>query len=208
MKTTSYNKNAEGFTLLELLIALVLLVLLSTALYGTYFSVIRGSEAARERIEPLRDVRATLDMMRREISSAYFNTDNKKLHFIVEDRDIFGKPASILEFTTFTVPRKGSAPSSDLMTVRYEPYEKEENTFIISRKSLDLYLTGEPVAYPLTGVIEGFLVECYDGADWVKSWNTELNGGLPKAVRITMKIKGTDTPVSFTAITVPRVTGT
>lgn len=189
------------------MIALVLFVLLSAALYGTYFSVTRGSEAARERIEPLRDVRATLDMLRREVSAAYFNKDNKRLYFIVEDRDIFGKPASIIDFTTITVPRKGSAPSSDVMAVRYEPFEKEEQTFILSRKSRDLYLDVEPVRFPLTGVIEGFLVECYNGSDWVKSWNTELNGILPKAVRITMKIKGADAPVGFTAITAPRVSG-
>ena len=56
----------KGFTLIELLIALVLLVLLSGALYGTFFSVLRGSDTARERTEQLRDVRVTLDLLRRE----------------------------------------------------------------------------------------------------------------------------------------------
>ncbi|MRR54557.1 MAG: prepilin-type N-terminal cleavage/methylation domain-containing protein [Deltaproteobacteria bacterium] len=201
------NGNNRGFTLLELLVALVLLVLLSGALYGTYFSVMRGSEAARERTEPLRDARVAIDLLRRELAAAFYTTTNKRLHFIVEDRDIFGKPASILDFTAFTVPKSGSVPSSDVMAVRYRPVEKEGQKMILSRQTQDFYLDSKPLAYPLTEQIEGFLVECYDGNQWVKSWDTTLNTGLPKAVRVTLLVQGSDKPVGFTAIVVPRLAG-
>jgi len=191
-----------------LLVSLVLLVILSGALYGTYFSVMRGSEAARERTEPLRDARVTLDLLRRELAAAYFDSTNKRLHFIVEDRDIFGKPASILDFTAFTIPKSGSVPSSDVMAVRYKPVEREERKIILSRLTRDLYLDSKPLPYPLTDQIEGFLVECYDGNQWVKSWDTALNSGLPKAVRITLFLQGSDKPVGFSAIVVPRLVGT
>jgi general secretion pathway protein J len=79
----------KGFTLLELLIALTLLVLLSGTLYGTWFTVIKGRDSASARMENLREVRTTLDMLRRELASAFYNKDNKRLHFIVEDRDSF-----------------------------------------------------------------------------------------------------------------------
>lgn len=202
-----WNWNNRGFTLLELLVALVLLVLLSGALYGTYFSVMRGSEASRERTEPLRDVRVALDLLRRELAAAYFDGSNTRLHFIVEDRDIFGKPASTLDFTAFTVPKSGSVPSSDVMAVRYRPVERDEQKMILSRQTQDLYLDAKPLPYPLTENIEGFLVECYDGNQWVKSWDTALNGGLPKAVRITLLVQGSDKPVGFSAIVVPRLGG-
>jgi general secretion pathway protein J len=190
-----------------LLIALVLLVLLSGALYGTFFSVLRGSDAARERTEQIRDVRVTLDMLRRELSSAYFDKNNLRLRFVVEDRDVFGKPASTLDFTAFTVPRHGSVASSDVMEARYEPVEKEGNKIILSRRTREIFLDVKPVSYPLTGQIDGFLVECYDGTSWVKSWDTKLNGKLPKAVRITVLLPGRDKSVPFTAVVVPRVGG-
>jgi general secretion pathway protein J len=196
-----------GFTLIELLIALVLLVILSGALYGTFFSVVRGSGAVREQTEPLRDVRVTLDMLRRELSAAYFVTGNERLHFVVEDRDVFGKPASVLDFSAYTVPRRGNVPSSDIMEARYEPVEKEGNQIILSRRTRDIFLDVKPVSYPLTGRIEGFLVECYDGTSWVKSWDTALNGSLPKAVRITVLLPGIEKPTPFTAVIVPRVGG-
>lgn len=209
MNITWSRKNEQGFTLLEVLIALVLLALVSGALYGTYFSVMRGSEAARERTEPLRDARVTLDLLRRELSAVFYVQDNKRLHFVVEDRDLFGRPASILEFTAFTVPRSGSAPSSDVMIARYRPARDEEDRLVLSRETRDLYLDTKTLPYPLTGRIEGFLVECYNGTDWVKSWDTRLNGRLPKAVRITLLVQGDDDdkPAAFTAIAVPRLGG-
>jgi general secretion pathway protein J len=199
----------DGFTLIELLIALFLLVLLSGALYGTYFSVLRGSSTARERYEPIRDAGVTLDLLRRELSATFYSKGNTRLHFVVEDRDVFGKPASTLDFTTFTVPQPGSAPSSDVMVARYQPVEQEGDQLILARDTRDIFIDTKPVFYPLTGQIEGFLVECYDGSKWVKSWDTSLNGTLPKAVRVTLYLHGDDEdkPESFTAITVPQVKG-
>lgn len=208
MTITFFKNSNRGFTLLELLVALVLLVMLSGALYGTYFSVMRGSEVARERTEPLRDARAALDLLRRELAAVNFASNNKRLYFVVEDRDIFGKPASILDFTAFTAPKSGSVPSSDVMAVRYKPVERQEQTMILSRQTEDLYLDSKPLPYPLTEQIQGFLVECYDGNQWVKSWDTTLNAGLPKAVRVTLLVQGSDKPVGFTAIVVPRLAGT
>lgn len=209
MNNTWSRKSEAGFTLLEVLIAVALLALLSGALYGTYFSVMRGSEATRERTEPLRDARMALDLLRRELSAACYAKANERLHFVVEDRDLFGSPASILDFTAFTVPRSGSVPSSDVMTVRYRPVRDEDERLILSRESRDLYLEAKTLPYPFTGEIQGFLVECYDGSVWVKSWDTRLNGVLPKAVRVTLQLKGDQEgkPEAFTAIVVPRTGG-
>ncbi len=194
----------KGFTLLELLIALVILVLLSGALYGTCFSIIQGRDRAMERIEPLRDVRATLDLLRREVAASFYNSVNKRLHFVVEDRDTFGKPSSTLDFTTATTPVAGTVPCSDLAAVRYEPKEKE-GKLLLTRAEKDVYRNNEAVPYAQIEQLQGFLVECYDGGTWVKSWNTKLNNGLPQAVRITLTIRENGQDQRFSAIAVPRV---
>lgn len=199
--------NESGFTLVELLIALALLVVLSAALYGTFFSVVRGADAVRERTEPLRDARAVLDMLRRELSSACYSKDTERFRFVVEDRDVFGKPASVLEFAAFTVPRRGSVPSSDIMEARYAPVEKEGGRIILSRRTRDIFLDAIPVSYPLTGPIDGFLVECYNGESWVRSWDTALNGKLPAAIRVTVRLAGGENPTPLTAVVVPRLAG-
>ena len=201
MFTTSHNK---GFTLLEILIALLILVMLSGALYGTYFAVMKSRERATAGLEPLRDTRATLDGLRREIAAAYYSGKNRKLHFVVEDRDMFGKPSSTLDFTTVTTPLSGPTPSSDLIVVRYKP-EERQGKMLLTREEQDVYLEATSSPYPQIEHLEGFLVECYNGNSWVKSWDTALNNGLPEAVRVTLTIKESEKSSSFSTVTVPRV---
>ena len=196
----------KGFTLLELLIALALFAILSTALYGTYFSLMRGRESATTGMESRRELRITLDMLRRELSSAYYNRTNKRLHFVVEDRDIFGKPASTLDFTAISAPCGGSLPTSDLVTLRYQPVEKEKK-IVLGRVVKDLFVTQEPARYPQMDEVEGFLVECFDGGKWVKSWDTAVNIGLPKSVRVTVRVREGEKTVDFFTFATPRVTG-
>ncbi len=196
--------NRKGFTLIELMVALTLLVILAGALYGTYFSVMGAREKGGVRIEQRRELANTLGKLHSEISSAYFRSTNKKLLFVVEDRDSFGKPASVLAFTGISPPRIDPAPSSDLTLVRYSVQEKE-GVLTLVRESREPYLdvSVKSYPYPVMDVVEGFLVECYDGGKWVKSWDTALNNRLPDQVRVTLTMKGGEV---FTTIASPRIT--
>jgi general secretion pathway protein J len=54
--------------------------------------------------------------------------------------------------------------------------------------------------------LEGFLVECSaDGKSWVKTWNTKLNGSIPKYIKVTLTIKEGEKTVGFSTIAVPRM---
>ena len=196
-------RNNRGFTLIELMVALALLVILTGALYGTYFSVTAAREKGGARIETRRELSTTLGGLHSELASAYVNKSNKLLHFVVEDRDSFGKPASLLEFTCVAPPRLTPVPSSDLTLVRYAVRE-QEGVLTLTRESRDPYLDAsvKTLPYPVMDVVEGFLVECYDGGKWVKSWDTALNGFLPKNVRVTVTLKGGEV---FTTTASPRL---
>jgi general secretion pathway protein J len=195
--------NNNGFTLIELLIALVLLVILSGALYGTYFSVTAARERGGVRIEQRRELSTTLSRLHSEIASSFWKSSNKRLHFVVEDRDSFGKPASILEFTAIAPPRIDPAPVSDVTLVRYCITDKD-GVLTLTRESRDPYLNTavKSYPYPVMDEVQGFLVECWDGNKWVKSWDTALNRFLPTSVRITVTTKGGE---PFTTIASPRL---
>jgi general secretion pathway protein J len=195
--------NSKGFTLIELLIALALLVILTGALYGTYFSVIAAREKGGVRIEERRELSGTLGKLHNELASAYFKKADKTL-FVVEDRDSFGKPASLLAFTYIAPPRIDPAPASDLVLVSYSVQEKE-GVLSLVRESRDPYIdvSIKSTPYPVIDVIEGFQVECYDGNKWVKSWDTQLNTRLPDQIRVTVTMKGGQV---FSTIATPRLT--
>ena len=200
-------RNRRGFSLLELLIAVTLLALLTAALYGSFFSVVRARERASEGMEERRELGATLDLLRREISSLQFSTSDKRLRFVVEDRDNFGKPASTLEFTTIAPPwEHQTVRGSGVRAVRYEMVEKD-GRFRLMRKEQDLFYDWQKGAsYPQMERISAFLVECSDGSKWFRSWDTaaSLNGKPPRQVRITVQFQEQGTPQEFYVLATPR----
>jgi len=201
---TSSNR---GFTLIEIMIAVVLLGILSAALYGSYFTVLSARERASEGMEARRELGGTLDLIRREIAAAKFNRDDKRLRFIVEDRDNFGKPASSLELTTL-VPSAGQGrKESGISAVRYRLEEKDKR-FILTRREQDVFFESpDAKAYPQMEQISDFLVECYDGSTWVRSWDTSLNNALPKMVRVTVHVVEAGKPVEFYILANSRMAG-
>ena len=193
---------------MEILIAVVLMSILAAALYGSYFSVVRSRDRAAEGMEARRELGVTLDLLRREIaSSLYKKEDNNRLRFVVEDRDNFGKPASTLELTTILPPSNQLVRGSGISNVRYQIVEKDKQ-YILTRSERDIFSESTTVAaYPQMERISGFLVECYDGSKWVKSWNTSLNQSRPKMVRITVQFEEDGKPVEFSVLSTPQVIG-
>lgn len=195
----------KGFTLLEVLIALALLAILSAALYGTWFSLVRGRETAMTAMEDRRELRNTLDAVHRELSAALYTLGNDRLHFVVEDRDFFGKPASTLNFTTISPPRSGTQAVSDQTEIRYVPLERE-GKIVLAKQEKDAYGESEPFLFPQMEKIDGFLVECStDGEKWVRSWDTTLNRSLPKMVKVSIQVKEGPQVVTFSTLAAPRM---
>lgn len=200
----------SGFTLLEILIAVVLLGILTAALYGSYFGVIRARDRASAGMESRRELGATLDLIRREVSSALYNKSktNPRLHFVVEDRDNFGVPSSTLELSTLAPPAGQNLSESGIVIVKYQMVEKDKKR-ILTRQERDLFSEEVTIpAYPQMEQINSFLVECSsDGSKWVKSWDTQINPGLPSYVRVTVQIEEEGKTAEFTMLSAPRVSG-
>jgi general secretion pathway protein J len=158
-------------------------------------------------MEARRELGSTLDLLRREIASSVYSRGDKRLRFVVEDRDIFGKPASTLELSTLAPQSSQIRKESGIINVLYRLAEKEKR-FILTRREQDSVIEApDAAAYPQMEGISSFLVECYDGSKWVKTWNTELNMSLPREIRITVQIQEDGKPVEFSVMSAPRVGG-
>lgn len=194
-----------GFTLLELLLALALLAILVAALYGSYFALFKGRETASAGMESRRELRTSLDLLRRELGGVLYRRGDKRFHFVVEDRDLYGKPASMVSFVAVAPPEASGSAVSDQVDVRYRIVENEKQ-MVLTRETKDLHFTGDPLRYPQLEKVEGFLVECRSGDKWVKNWDTAINMSLPAAVRITVTVMEDDRPVAYSIIAMPRIT--
>ena len=201
----------SGFTLLEVLIAVVLLGILTAALYGSYFGVLRARDRASAGMESRRELGATLDRIRREVSSSLpviAANEQLKPRFVVEDRDNFGTPASTLTLTTLAPPDGQSRSESGIILVTYRMVEKDKKR-ILTRQERDLFSEESNVrAFPQMEQISSFLVECSsDGSKWVKSWDTATNGKRPPFVRVTVQVEEEGKTVEFSMLSAPRVSG-
>jgi len=204
-RNSEKNLGEAGFTLLEILVALSLLTILAGALYGSYFALIKGREKAVAGMESRRELRTTLDLLRRELSAIVYRKNDKRTRFVVEDRDLFAKPASVLAFIAIAPPEGSGTALSDLAELKYQP-EEDNGNMLLFRQAKDIHFSGDPFRYPQMEQVEGFLVECLSGDKWVKSWDTDINTNLPAAVRVTITVREGDRPVEYSIIATPRMT--
>lgn len=173
-----------GFTLVEILIALALAALLLAGVYGTFFSLAGATARARQEMEKTRSIRGTLDLIRRELASARFVRESDRHPFILLDRDRFGMPASVITIAPTTPPVPGV---EDQAIVTWRTIEREGRVILI-RESIPSHRTGDPLPAPVLDDVKGFLVECYDGSRWVRTWDARVNGRLPLMARVTITL--------------------
>ena len=194
----------KGFTLIEILISLTLLVIVLGAVYSTFFSVQRALERFDKISLKYHETRTALDMMRREVEGALVRNTGAdesikaRAGFVIKDRDVFGKSTSTLDLTAF------SFKGSNLNTISYYVTEKDGK--------LDLLKSEMPAAAPskeykvdIVEGIESFTVETIFNQKWVRTWDSDLTGKLPEIVRISIEFDDNGKFVTLTEYARPKV---
>lgn len=186
----SLNKKG-GFTLIEILIAVAILSVVLAATYSTFFLSHKAVEGMDEYMLKIQESRKALDILRRELDSAVFSSGDKYTFFKLEDRDIYGKQATQLTFTTFSTLRPGLSRISYYL-------EEQDKKLILFKKIGSPYSDKETDGVDIIEDIEAFAIEAIYNDNWVKTWDTEINKALPEKIKISLiiKIKGRDVILS------------
>lgn len=195
-------RGSGGFTLIEVLVALALVSAIIAALYGSFFSVLRGRDAIDSSLERSREVGRFLDTFTKEVSSAFYKDGNKASLLIGENRDSSGRPASSIVFTAFTYPViKEGASGGDLLAVRYFTETDRGGKMTLYKEAWDAY-RGEKLSMklPVIEEIEGFEVSFLSGNGWAKAWDTSLEKRLPTAIKAVVAIKEEGAITKYRAI--------
>lgn len=183
----------EGFTLLEILIAMGILSILLLSVYGTFSSVHRAVEATDGSMTTLREARLFFELLKREVESSYVSGDagSRDTFFVVRDRDVFGKRLSELGFTSFVPYGRG------LFAVEYS-LDPERGTLL--KKASSIFREDEPQSFEVLNGVEEFAVEVFTGGKWVGTYDGRLEGALPSKVRakITLRVRGELIPLEET----------
>jgi general secretion pathway protein J len=199
--------NSNGFTLIEVLLSMAILVVLMSVVYGSFSTAGRNveqAEAARDETDLARTLLAKLSD---DLTNAYFNTKmnavNPNTNLNINLTILYGKKEESgqgeekvrrdsLSLTTLTNWRKPDSKETELLEVGYFFKEKPDGSgySLYRREKRELSADVPPleggVEYEITDRIEGLQLRYYNGTTWVDEWDTRTLGFLPKTVELAL----------------------
>lgn len=192
----------KGFTLLEVLVSMAILVIIMTALYSAYTTNVEAIQIARQNGEVHQTARIVLDRMTKDLQSALIEvsvpSDKIKLGLVGEDREIDGRRADRMDFTTVThLPLTEKGPASDLCEIGYLIEENSEDKVLALLRrddpSVDEDFTkGGSLQEMARNVLEFNLTYQDSMGEESDKWNT-LEGmpasGLPLLIKVRLVLK-------------------
>ncbi len=168
----------RGFTLLEALIALAVFSVIMSILYLSLSSSINAMDKAEVSARTLQEGRSALDNLRRELESAFYSPDRDQTIFRFMEKDLFGRAAAELEFTSFSYFTRG------LFVIAYKAQEIKGRLTLLKK----IYPTGSsPENHQWETLIEdlhSFSFQVYNDGELVKTWDSSLTRSVPVEVRI------------------------
>jgi len=195
----------RGFTLLEIILAVTVLSLVGTMIYGGFSQTALNKARVEEDVDRSRVVHMALERMVRELSMAFVSTHvNPSPDLRVVQTAFIGKDNGKddrIDFTSFSHRRLyRDAHESDQNEISYFVTEHPDDSRIsvLARREQNR-IDGDPrrggKSQILVEDVEEFNLEYFDPllSDWVQTWNTldilAQPNRLPTQVRIRLTVK-------------------
>ncbi|MGD8386825.1 MAG: type II secretion system protein GspJ [Desulfobacteraceae bacterium] len=194
----------NGFTLLEVLVALGITVLLTAGMYTAYTSNLEAIEQVRDQEVVYQTARVVLDRMVRELESAMTDatsgvTAEGLLGLVGVSGETAGRPADRVDFTTSShLAWQESSPETELCEVGYR-LEPDEDTGVVTLfrrqqdlPDADLEAGGEEIDLSEDVTALEIRYEDEDGNE-LDTWDSrseEQEGRLPRTIRLRLTVQG------------------
>ena len=183
----SFRQTPEGgFTLVEVLLAVSLVAMMATLVFGSLYVTTSAIDAARANSTNQQIVRSTLRVMTDELSVAQVTTTSPWMGI---NGQLSGQPADSVAFLTMGQFR-GTESAKDTELVRIVYSREGDRLLRFVRKNLD-GLTDESIEQvELANKVKGFNVRYYDGKNnlWLDEWDGRARPGTPKALLLELTL--------------------
>ena len=200
----------RGFTLIEILVAVIVTSLLLVSVYGVFATISGARQRVEKDSEHYHQARVIFDRLGREIHGVYWVTGGSATSRRSGLRGGLDENSrTYLELATTTAtPQSGGA---GIVLVRYEllPDPEHSGQFQLMRSERPLFTTEFQASDTLrmTSGIANLQLRFYGAGTWQDSWDT-ASGGLPTAIEISLTEATPDGPLPFvTSFTVAPLKG-
>ncbi len=200
----SIQVEKHGFTLIEMLLAMAIVVSIVSMVYGSYFATAKSADVYKAMMTASESAGGLLQQMTRQIRCSYATSDDgsptpaepllPKTQGILEEPVSYFKGGSqlpsgeILHFVT-TAPFSGLDGCRDgLFDVVYK-FDKAARTLLVSQKRFVETPTDTAEKREFLPVIEGIediRLQFFNGAEWADQWDFAQAKKLPRTVRISI----------------------
>lgn len=191
MQPRTVSKSSQtGFTLLEVLLALVIFAMLSLSAYAVLQGVIRNDEVSRDKITRLSELQRAFATLSRDFTQTIprpvrINGETSTVLFQAERFQLNSDDGAVMFVRAGWLNPGGELRRSELQRVGYRLRQQtlERLTYLYP----DAVTGTEPAATPLLSKVTAFSLRFYRNGEWLTQWNTPTE--LPAAVEITLTLE-------------------
>jgi type II secretion system protein J len=189
----------KGFTLVEILAALAIILMIVSMVYGTYFATSKTTQTCKAKLNMLQQTRSVLEQIARQIRCAYAGPVKADSH----SKDAASRAApkntvnyfeggldkpdgKILHLVTTRGIFLRQQAAEGLFEVTYK-FDKTKGVLLLSQQrftNTTQKIVRNRYWQPLLTNVESIELEFFDGQNWLPKWDFDDSAKLPYAVKI------------------------
>ncbi|MCC5849297.1 MAG: prepilin-type N-terminal cleavage/methylation domain-containing protein [Verrucomicrobia bacterium] len=184
---------SQGFTLLEVLLALLILGMMSLMIFGSFQSVVETTTHAERAMESLHHGEVVMEQLIGSLRSASFFDSNPSVYTFQHERGIGTPPDDMLSWVTGTMsflpPRYPTRQGMNRLFLSIEEIDGVRGLAISAYPHLvdpDDILVAQVEPWMISPKVKGLQVRFYDmtAEEWVDEWEDERQ--IPQFVEVTL----------------------
>lgn len=201
---TQARRPEAGFTLIEVLVAVSILSIISSFVFGVLISSLNASEEAEWRMDINHTGRYLINRMTNDLTSATIMANSKRGGLIGKHFTRNGKDRDEIHFTSFSRLYLSNLPKVNQSEIGYYFLIGDEGAEMLLRRESDVIekpLDRGGVAMEVTDMIKEIRIRYYTGTSWEEQWDSDGRGKtLPRAVSIELTLSDGERDYFFSNI--------
>jgi len=185
------KRNSSGFTILEVMIAIFIFALVLTAIYSTWFGILKGTKSGTNAAAAVQRSRIAMRALEDAFLTMQMFNDNLKHYWFITEANGDFSGASFVARLPASYPGVGRYGDQIVRRVSFSTRPAAEGNYELVMSQAPMLMntnTGAVEAYELVLAkdVSLFMLEYYDlqTGEWFTDWvNTNT---LPRLIRITL----------------------
>ncbi|WP_061248577.1 type II secretion system protein GspJ [Leptospira alstonii] len=211
MKIKNVHFKRSGFTLIELSIVVMILGVIFTGIFSTYYTALKISrESSSPEGAAKRDILLAMENVRSTIAMTYFHQTQRRLIFIgkSEGRGVDRKDR--LDFAaTHPNSEETSMPEVREVSFYLKPMTDNSNYNVLIRREdemVDRYPKSGGTEYTLLTHVKSFQLKySRTGAKWEEEWDSKLAKAIPRLIRVELIVNSGKKEVRYETLAFPGI---